>query len=179
MNAGPGHNNGPTMEPGLAWRTHCWSHARRALLPHLPLEVRRGRLKRAAALGLDYSTYAGIRATSGHDVIAVLFSSNALFAPALAVRADRIAEIRAQRIGLASAPLTHTDLDGFALDAIHPAPQHLAPFARQRAAMRTALDRMPGDRALLVGAYPLERDWSVAGGLAGYVDAARYFGPLA
>jgi len=33
---GPGHNNGPSLEEGAAWRTHCWRQAREALLPTLP-----------------------------------------------------------------------------------------------------------------------------------------------
>ena len=65
-----GHNNGPTMEPGESWRRHAWGRARARLLPVLPIEVVRLRVKRAAEIGLDYRTYASIRAASGHDVIA-------------------------------------------------------------------------------------------------------------
>ena len=173
---GPGHNNGPTMAPGARWRTHCWTHARAALLPHLPLEVLRGRLRRARELGLDYSTYAGIRATTGHDVIAVLFSSNALCAPCVPrSRAETVARVRARRTGLVSPPLRPGDLAA-PLDDAYPAPAHLAPFADQRRALRSALGPIPSDQALLVGAFTLEREWCAAGGLAGYVDAQRYFG---
>ncbi len=75
---GLGHNGGPTMEPGYGWRLHCWKKARADLLPHLPIEVLRTRVKRAAELGLEYRTYASVRAATGHDVVAFLFSSNAL-----------------------------------------------------------------------------------------------------
>lgn len=73
-----GHNNGPVIATGLGYRKHCWTKARAALLPKLLIEVIRGRLKRAKELGLDYKSYASIGATSGHDVVAFLFSSNAL-----------------------------------------------------------------------------------------------------
>ncbi len=174
---GPGHNRGPLSDPGLAWRAHCWSHARRALLPHLPVEVLRGRLRRAGELGLDYSTYAGIRATTGHDVIAVLFSSNALQAPSIPkARSDRAHAVKALRLGLASAPLRPCDLADV-VDEAHPAPAHLARFAAQRAAVRVALRRVPADQALLIGAFALEREWCAAAGLGAYLDAARYFAP--
>ena len=75
---GIGHNGGPTLEPGSTWRTHCWRAARAALLPKLPLEVVRLHVRRAAEIGLDYKTYAGVRATTGHDLVAFLFSTNAL-----------------------------------------------------------------------------------------------------
>ena len=73
-----GHNNGPTMASGIGFRKHCWTRARADLLPKLPIEVIRRRVKRAGELGLDYKSYASIRAASGHDVVAFLFSSNAL-----------------------------------------------------------------------------------------------------
>jgi hypothetical protein len=177
-----GHNGGPTLEPGAAWRRHCWGAARAALLPHLPIEVLRGRLRRAAELGLDYRTYAGLRAATGHDLVAVLFSSNALGAsPAPAPdRAARLARLAgaAERIGLAVRPLAAPVLlraSGGALDAAHPAPAHLAPWAEARRALRAALGRLPSDRALLVGAFALEAEWSAAAGLAGYLPAERYF----
>lgn len=175
-----GHNGGPTMEPGTSWRRYCWTAARERLLPHLPLEVLRGRLKRAAELGLDYSTYAGIRAATGHDVVAVLFSSNALQATPIlpADRAGKLAKVQAARIGLATRPLSAPALlRGAAgtLDAAHPAPMAHAPWRAARDTLRAALDRTPGDRAILIGAYAPEAEWVAAGGLAGYVAADRYF----
>ena len=62
---GIGHNRGPAMDAGVSWRRHCWTVARQELLPHLPLEVIRLRVRRAAAIGLDYRTYASVRAASG------------------------------------------------------------------------------------------------------------------
>ena len=48
MIAGPGHNGGPSLEGGTSWRRHCWTQARERLLPTLPIEVVRLRVKRAA-----------------------------------------------------------------------------------------------------------------------------------
>ena len=95
-----GHNRGPTIDEGHSWRRHCWTEARRTLLPTLPLEVVRLRVARARAIGLDYRTYATVRATTGQDIVAFLFSSNALrvFAanPRLPQdRADRLAALAA------------------------------------------------------------------------------------
>lgn len=181
--AGIGHNRGPTMEGGQSWRRHCWQAARAALIPHLPIEVLRGRLRRAADLGLDYRTYAGIRATTGHDVVAVLFSSNALMAHAGrpvpdAFRAKLAAMAGAARIGLATRPLSPPvllSLAGDVLDAAHPAPQPHAPFAATRAALRAALGPVPGDRAILIAAHALESDWAAAARLAAALPADRFF----
>ncbi len=41
--------------------------------------------------------------------------------------------------------------------------------------MATARDGQPGDAVLMVGDTWLERDWSMAGRLAGYLEAARFF----
>lgn len=44
----------------------------------LPIEVVRLQVNRAKALGLDYRAYAGVRATTGRDLVAFLYSSNGL-----------------------------------------------------------------------------------------------------
>jgi hypothetical protein len=177
-----GHNNGPTMEGGTSWRKHCWTAAREVLLPTLPIEVVRNRVRRAKELGLDYKTYASVRAQTGHDVVAFLFSSNALrvrpLSPAIPqVRAEKLAAIAgAGRIGLAVAPLAASALSVTAvLDAAHPAPHVLLPFPAMAAAIRDILGKTPGDRVVLVGDAPLERDWCAAGRLAAYLPADRYF----
>lgn len=178
-----GHNGGPAMDPGQSWRRHCWTSAREALLPTLPIEVLRGRLKRAAELGLDYRTYAGLRAATGHDIVAILFSSNALRATPI-LPPDRQAKLAAltgaTRTGLAIAPLTAPALlrgARGALDAAHPAPPLLARWRDARAHLRAILDRTPSDRAILVAEHPLEAEWAAAARLAGTVSAGRYFAP--
>lgn len=183
MTAGPGHNGGPSMEPGASWRRHCWTQARARLLPVLPVEVVRLRVKRAAELGLDYKTYAGVRAATGHDIVAFLFSQNALrLHPPAPLPEDRAACLAAVtacgRIALAQGVAPEAVLaaaEGL-VDAAHPAPALLGSYAEARRRLRDALGDLPADRVLLVGAHSLERDWMLAGRLAGWLPAERYFG---
>ncbi len=183
--AGPGHNRGPALQAAGGWHLHCWRRARADLVPHLPVEVVRLRVRRAAELGLDYRTYASVRAATGHDVVAFLFSSNALrvIAPGAVLPPDRAGRLRALvacgRQALATAPLAPQALlaaTGGLIDAADPAPYHLAGFGTARRAIRLALGTVPGDRVLLVGEGALEQDWCAAGGLAGWLPADRYFG---
>lgn len=179
--AGIGHNGGPEMA-GVAWRRHCWTAARERLLPVLPIEVVRMRVRRAAELGLDYKTYAGVRASTGHDIIAFLFSSNALRIDAAAripaPEAARLGAVQAARIALAQG-LTPERLAGAnvaVLDAAHAAPMPFAAFGQAAGALRAAMGRMPGDQVVLIASdAPWERDWLAAGKLAGMIPADRYF----
>ena len=182
--AGLGHNLGPTMEPGASWRKHCWTAARARLLPHLPIEVLRGRIRRAKELGLDYKTYAGVRAASGHDVVAFLFSSNALrlIGANPALPQDRVTKLASLvdcgRLAVVSLPLSAElalQVSAGLLDVAHPAPHALANFSQVRALIDAAKAGFPGDRVLLVGDMELEQAWCAAGRLAGYVPAGRYF----
>jgi hypothetical protein len=181
--SGIGHNRGPSLEAGVSWRKHCWSAARERLLPTLPIEVVRLRVKRAQALGLEYRTYASVRAATGHDVVAFLFSSNALrvsvLRPAIPVeRAAKLAALDCGRLALAVRPLTPGMVETAnpaVLDGVHPAPFALAGFADMRAALRQAMGKLPSDQVILVGDMALERDWCAAGRLAGYLPAERYF----
>ena len=178
--SGIGHNRGPAMDAGVSWRRHCWSKARAALLPTLPLEVVRLRVKRAEALGLAYRDYATVRATTGRDVVALLFSSDALRirrspTEMPSAHADKLAAIEACARLLAA----HAPLDPAALaqalpvfDAVTRAP---STWARAPFADFPALDRLPRDAVLLVGDGPHERPWVAAARLAGYVPAERYF----
>ena len=178
-----GHNGGPSMAGGVSWRKHFWSAARERLLPVLPVEVVRLRVRRAQALGLDYKTYAGVRAATGHDVVAFLFSSNALrislVRPAMPLeRAAKLAEVQCGRLALAVAPLTPGMVEAAnpVLDGVWSAPYALAGFGEMRERVRAALGRVPSDQVILVGDLGLERDWCAAGRLAGYLPAERYFG---
>lgn len=177
-----GHNGGPSLQPGQAWRTHCWRAARARLLPTLPIEVVRMRVSRARDLGLEYKTYASVRAASGHDLVAFLFSSNALrLHRGQAVlppdRAEKLTAMDCARIGLATAPLLAQDLlVNPQIDAAHPAPFALARFAETRDQLRAALGKVPGDRVMLIGDLTVERDWTAAGRLAGYLSAEAFFG---
>ena len=187
MTAGPGHNNGPAFDGGLAWRKHCWKKARAELIPHLPIEILRGRVRRAQEIGLDYKTYASVRASTGRDVIGFLFSSNALraFRTNKKIPTDRVEKLvtlsGCQRIALVTAPLTTA---GFAkanpdalFDLTAPSPGFSDTWSASRQHVLTALSqrKLPADAVLLIGDTTLEREWSEAGRLAGYLPAERYF----
>ncbi len=133
----------------------------------------RKRVSRAAELGLDYRTYASVRAASGHDVVAFLFSSNALrVMPGQDLPEDRAGKLRrlcAGRIGLAQGRLAPEALLAAAegvLDAAHPAPRPFAGWSESRARLRAALGRIPSDQVILVGEGWSEREWSEAARLA-------------
>lgn len=179
----PGHNGGPTLEPGHGWRRHCWGQARAELLPQLPLNVIRRRVARAKEIGLDYRVYASVRAATGRDIIGFLFSSNALrmhlqVLDLPANRAAHLANMRGcRRIVLLQPPLSPPLPAGSPLDRAAPAPQPFAPFAamRQRVADPLAAERLPSDAVLMIGATALEREWAAAGRLAGYLPESRFF----
>jgi hypothetical protein len=176
---GIGHNSGQDLR-GYTGRLHQWRRARKALLGNaLPVEVVRSRVRRAAALGLDYGTYASVRAGTGRDIVALLFSSNALGmirrAEMEAERADKVARIAARRGVLVHAPLPA--LAVAPLDFADRAPGfHLAEgimAERLRATLRA--EGLPADAVLLVGETAFEASWCAAIRAAGHVPAARYF----
>lgn len=182
----PGHNGGPTMETGASWRTQCWRTARAALLPRLPIEIVRIHVKRAAEIGLDYRTYAGVRAASGHDVVAFLFSTNAL---RLLREGDRLREADAEKLAATKNIAAQPPLDpgqvqqslagqGIRIDAATHAPGIALSWSQTRRALDAFLAgaRQPRDGVLVIGATAMERDWVAAGRLAGFVPADRYFG---
>lgn len=180
--AGIGHNGGPEST-GTAWRAHCWRQARERLLPVLPVEVVRLRVRRAAELGLDYKTYAGVRSTTGRDIIAFLFSSNALrvdaaarIPPGVAARLAMISG--AGRVGLAQSVGAGAliAVNPGLLDRAHVAPAPYAAFRQTAQALQAALDRLPGDGVVLVASdAPWEAEWLAAGKLAGLIPAQRFF----
>lgn len=187
MIAGIGHNQGPSMERGLAYRTFQWKRARAAAMPKtMPLMVVRMHVARAHQLGLDYPTYAALRKASGRDIMGLLFSSNALRVvraerPEIPVeRSDILSAVEgAKRLALVQKPLTP---EGFAtanpvFEGVGRAPlfteswgamrEHLGQFVTGRGLAR--------DQVLIIGDTALERDWSAAVQAAGYLEAARYF----
>lgn len=181
-----GHNGGPALD-GLAWRTQCWKAARARLLPVLPIEVVRMRVRRAAELGLDYKTYAGVRASTGHDIIAFLFSSNALRVDTglrvAAPVAEKLKQLHATgRIGLAqnrdAAALLA--VNAAILDHSHAAPAPYTAFGKAGRELRAALGTIPGDQVVLIASdAPWEREWLAAGKLGGLIPAERYFAATA
>jgi hypothetical protein len=183
---GPGHNNGPALEPGKGWHRHCWSQARKDLLPTLPIEIVRLRVRRAAEIGLDYRTYASIRATSGHDVIALLFSTNALrlLTQNAALPPDRRAVLSAitntGRGVLAQSPLTPRDVlaqCATLIDHATPAPRPFDPWSQIRHGVLAGLKarNWPADQVLMIGDTAFEAEWAQAARMAGYLPAERFF----
>lgn len=178
---GIGHNGGPALV-GAGWRRHCWTAARAALLPKMPLEVVRRRVARAAELGLDYRTYAGIRASTGRDVVALLFSTNALrMERAAAPAPERVARMAALRrcavVVLVQSPHDVEPVRRTLRVAASPAPDPHARWSEARAAITGAARPHPSDGVVLVGAAGFERAWAEAGGLAAFLPDHRYFVP--
>ena len=178
-----GHNRGPTMEKGAGWRRYAWGRARAELLPTMPIEVVRRQVRRARELGLDYRSYAGIRAATGRDIVALLFSSNAL---RILRENHRIDAERLQRLEI----VRHADI----LALIHPpavpervvranpilisaarAPGLAETWGETRRQVLELKGAIPADGVLVIGETALERDWCEAGRLAGYLPADRYF----
>ncbi len=183
---GIGHNGGPTMQPGHGFRRVAWEKSRAALLPSLPLEIVRIRVARAKRLGLPYRTYATIRATSGHDIVAFLFSGNALdLRPGRAAPPSPIAErlegLRdaSERLAAIHAPLSPESVlrESGAIDASVQAPDILSSWSETRRRLRGFVRArgLPPDGVVLVPATALEREWCGAAGLAGSVAAADFF----
>ena len=180
--AGIGHNGGPSVD-GVRWRAHCWRHARASLLPVLPVEVVRLRVRRAQALGLDYKTYAGVRASTGRDLVAFLFSSNALGvfrdgADLAQGRAERLRDLAATR-HLGAGPGLDAHALAVRIDAASALelPRFGADWSGIRAEMKAWLraQGLPGDAVLMVGETDHERETMAAGGLAGFIAGTRYF----
>jgi hypothetical protein len=185
--SGIGHNGGPSMEPGFGFRKLAWGKARKSLLKTLPIEIVRVRVARAKRLGIDYTTYASIRAASGHDVVAFLFSGNALeMTPRWLTLPNHVTE-RLERLGGAADRLAaiYAPAHPHALLSANPdLLDHAAPaprFTESWSAMRDRIQGMvrerglPADGVVLVSATAVEREWCAAGKLAGAIPADRFF----
>lgn len=191
MSAGPGHNGGPSLEGGATWRAHCWRAARAALLPKLPVEVVRLRVRRAKEIGLDYRTYAGVRAATGHDLVAFLFSTNALrlLRDQDRMQADEAAKLAGlssiSRLVAVQPPLDPARVaDTLVGQSVPVTVSSAAPglaeswrATRERLLGFAAAARTPADRILVIGDTALEADWAATARMAGYLPATRFFAP--
>ena len=63
-----------------------------------------------------------------------------------------------------------------ALHEAHAAPYALSRFRDQAERIRAAIGTLPRAGVVLVGDHGSEHDWMVAGRLAAYLPAERYFG---
>ncbi|MDJ0993061.1 MAG: hypothetical protein QNI90_05770 [Dinoroseobacter sp.] len=188
MRAGIGHNNGPSMEPGFTYRRGLWQKARKELIPKtLPIEVIRGRVRRAKELGLPYKTYASIRASSGRDVIGLLFSDNALRVRRARLRMahDRFEKL-SQVSGCSLSAAVHAPLNPEEVIEANPiltfagvAPGITATWPETATMLRAAVSPagMPFDGVIIVGETGLEREWCAALKAAFFLPAQRYFDP--
>ena len=184
-----GHNGGPGLGGG-GFGLYAWKRARAELISErMPLEIVRRRVARAKELGLDYKSYASIRATSGRDVIAFLFSSNALrIGPRMvaipAERAERLSALkgvtRLAAVHRPLAPETVARENAALIEAAHAAPTLAQGWSdtRARLAAMTAGQGLAPDGVVVIGETALEAEWMVAGRMAGYLPAARYFQTL-
>ena len=184
--AGIGHNRGPGQASGF--RTHCWSVARRELLgERLPVEVVRMRVRRARDLGLDYKTYAGVRATTGRDLVAFLYSSNALgvFRPGQPVGTRERARIAASgavpHLGCGPGLAPEALRVQIGAHSVQELPHFGASWSAMRDRMKTWLraQGLPGDAVLMIGETEHEREMMAAGGLAGFVTGQGFFAGVA
>ncbi|MEM7632370.1 MAG: hypothetical protein AAF227_10200 [Pseudomonadota bacterium] len=170
------------MEKGRGWRRYAWKRARAELLPKMPIEVVRRRVRRARELGIDYKSYAGIRAATGRDVIALLFSDNALRLLADArIPSDRAAYVQATRgatrLALVHAPQSPVLVGARnpVLDRVAAAPGLLATWPETRDTLLDIKGQLPADGVVVIGETWLERDWCASARLAGFIPADRYF----
>ncbi|GAB5448221.1 MAG: hypothetical protein Gyms2KO_30940 [Gymnodinialimonas sp.] len=175
---GMGHNKGPSMEAGAGFRRVAWTKARAALLPSLPLEVVRLRVKRAERLGLPYKSYATVRAVTGRDIVGFLFSDNALSMGRGAQvpepeRARLIAlEGAAKRLVAIHAPRDpEAAIEAGIIDGAGRAPGLATPWRAARDGLRAMAQdaSVPFDGLVVVAATALETEWSGTAGLGGTI----------
>ena len=187
--SGIGHNGGPTLERGHAWRAYQWRQAQKKLMPKaMPLAIVKMRVRRAQELGMDYKAYAAIRQASGRDICGLLFSSNALriMAGNAAMPPDRRAALArvtgTERLALVHAPAALRDvLAENPLEAVARAPGLRMSWGQTSAEIRAFVQerRLVGDQVVIVGETALEEEWLGAARAAGYLPAARYFRDVA
>lgn len=187
--AGIGHNNGPSMEPGRAWRIHTWKKAQKKLMPNtIPKLVLQMRIKRAAELGMDYKTYARVRQTSGQDITGLLFSSNALRIISYGAHMPDPERRRLEAVQNARRlALVHRPNSPEAVLAAHPvldaagrAPKFTESWSEMRSRVQDLIhgQGLPGAAVVVIGDAPLESDWSTAARAAAYLSASEYFGAV-
>lgn len=188
--AGIGHNQGPPLDAAFSWRRHVWKKARKALVPRLPLEVVKRRVRRATELGLEYPQYASILLGTGRDIVGFLFTCDALGMELArgrvpeAVRAKLDALIRVERLLGAQAPRDPARLaaalaqnQGLVFAETVRLPTDSAPWGAGRDAIAGALAplRLPSDAVVMIGTEPHHRTWADAAQMAKFLPADQFF----
>lgn len=180
--AGIGHNS--NWDPvGYRGKLTAWRKARESLVEaRMPIEVVRRRVARAKELGIDYKAYASLRAATGQDVVALLFSSNALRmmkeAKLPTDRAAKLADVAATRAVLVHKPLNALEAAVLAqIDTAADAPAFTLSWQEMAVHLRSNLKEMNirPSSAVFVGDNSFEEEWWVAARAAGYIPASRYF----
>ena len=187
---GTGHNLGPPLDQNTGFRRIAWKKARAELMPRLPLEVIKRRVRRATELGLEYPAYASILLGTGRDIVGFLFTCDALgmrLAQAVSVPpgiSDKLQKIERVDTMLAAEhdrPDTLAELlaaeTPIRFDGATRLPEAGANGEAGRAAIRAALQplKLPGDAVVMIGTQAHERNWADAARLARFIPAERYF----
>lgn len=189
--AGIGHNQGPPLDQNTGFRRVAWKKARAQLMPRLPLEVIKRRVRRATELGLEYPAYASILLGTGRDIVGFLFTCDALgmrlsrtvpVPPAVSAKLKKIERVDAMLAAEHDRPETLAEL----LAADTPIrfagatrlPDAAANGEAGLTAIRAALQplKLPGDAVVMIGTQAHERSWADAAKLARFIPAERYFG---
>lgn len=179
--AGIGHNDGPPLDQGRAWRSYVWKRAKTEQLPKLGIETVRRHVRRAAQLGLTYPQYASIRVGTGRDVRALLFSAAALGwrrgplpAPAIQ-KLSRLEDADALLLARLKghAPGAPAIAGPIRFAAAGPPPQR---EAEARGAIRAVLDplSLPGDAVVLIGDRSSQAAWAERARLARFIPAENW-----
>ncbi len=193
---GPGHNQGPPLDPMRSWRRHCWKVAKKALFRPLPLEVVRRRVARAARLGLTYRRYE-LLVLGGGEIEAMLFAGDTLVvtapyaSPATGLDAGVVRKLAAvtgcRQLLLVGPdgldPVWTQRHDAAALfeAAIRVPSRRLlaaAPAKADRVALGAGLHScaLPARSVALVGYGAHGPAWVAGARLAGFVPGSEYFG---
>lgn len=190
---GPGHNQGPPLDPTHSWRRHCWRAARKALFRPLPVEVVRRRVARAARLGLTYARYE-LLVLGGGEIEAMLFAGDTLVirapyaaAPAVPDSAAfaRLATLTGCRRLVLTGPegentiwIRPPEIIDAAIHVPAPVPLAAPPGKPDRDALQSGLraHRLPAGSVALIGNGANGPVWVAASRLAGFVPGSEFFG---
>lgn len=200
-----GHNGGPPLETPSSWNGFCWRKAVKKAGKPPSREIVEIRTRRAAALGLDYQTYASVLADCGTTPATLVFAitrdwvAHEPFGPRITSAgifeiskpaSDKLAGLSVPSVALValrpaggpagqavSAALSATaGAGGWRLDVHGIAPEGGAgAIADWLVRLLTQAGLSPRS-ALLIGSPDLHQEIATRARMTGLVSAARYFG---